>query len=139
MSLYKRSCQSCRYYKTLGGKGFCFKKNTTLSRQHPVCNDYKPKVKVDKKKRWILDEKDTRQSSKTHDTVKVVSRPQGSEGFKLKKTQTKKQSLYFDANIAAAENSEKSQFYGVNQNIVYPLLIGIIILILATLRFTGKI
>jgi hypothetical protein len=139
MSQYTRSCHSCKYYKTMGGKGFCFKKNTTISRQQQPCSDYKPKVKVDKKKRWILDEKDKRQSSKTHDTVKVTSKPQGSEGFKLDKTQTKKQQLYFDANITEEENSEINQYYGISQNLVYPLLIGIIILILATLKLTGKI
>ena len=139
MSQYMRSCKYCKYYKVLGGKGFCYKKNSTLSRQQQTCGDFKPKVKVDKKKRWILDEKDKGQSSKTHDLVKVISKPPGSEGFKLTKNQTKKQAPFFDADAAAAENREKNQFYGISQNLVFPLLIGVIILILAALKLTGNI
>jgi len=123
----------------MGGKGFCFKKNSTLSRQQQACKDFKTKVKVDNKKRWILDEKDKRLGSKTHDTVNVTSKPQGSEGFKLKKTLSKKPAPFFDADADAAGNSEKNQFIGINQNIVFPLLIGLILLILAALKITGKI
>jgi hypothetical protein len=122
----------------MGEKGFCFKKSKVMTNPPAHCEDFKSKTVADKKKRWILEENDTRKGGAEAENIEITEKPSGTEGFRLPKKSKTKGRISFDT-----EPGEEMKFppreeaLDQGQKLFLAVLVGGVIILIAVLFVSG--
>jgi hypothetical protein len=138
MSNAHSSCPACGYFKTIGEKGFCFKRRKVMAAPPPHCDDFKSTTRHDKKKRWILEKRDGRKGGAEVENIELTEKPVGTEGFRLPKKSTTMGRSSIDT-----EGGEEMKFppgqeeFDQGQKLFLAILVGGVIILFAVLLVTG--
>lgn len=141
MALFQqRSCQDCSFYRQMGERGFCFKHSKVIS-SASGCDDFAPKIEEEMKKRWSLENKETREHGaeiEGFDKITVTEHPSGSEGFALPKKDRVKERIFIDTKPEGETASKpRNDASEQGQNLFLAILIGGLIILILILFATG--
>jgi hypothetical protein len=102
------------------------------------CEDFKPKTRHDKKRRWILEEKDKRKGGAEAENIELTQNPIGTEGFRLPKKSKTKKRISFDTETGEEMKSPlREEEFDQGQKLFFAILVGGVIILIAVLFITG--
>jgi len=91
------TCRSCRYYRQMGGKTFCYKHDKVVD-PPGGCQDYVGKSGTEEHKKRLIIEGTSKEGVGIEGAgeITVTEKPAGSAGFELPKKVDKKGKLFID-------------------------------------------
>jgi hypothetical protein len=140
MSIGQGPCHACSFYKTIGGKGFCFKKNKVIKTPPFNCENFQSKADAELKKRLILEEKDERSGQRNHEKFKVDEKSLVSEDFRLPKIAKTRERAFIDYTGEDEEKRNSGEMSrDLSQNLFMGIILGGFIILIIVLFATGVV